>query len=101
MSETGELRKRVEAKKKELEAELERFGNEQKDAADERQKKIRAKLDELEGNLKQGWDDVSESVAGKLNRSATIETGSPDREANMWRFAAEAFGLLQDVLRSS
>ncbi|MDX1540349.1 MAG: CinA family protein [Geminicoccaceae bacterium] len=38
------------------------------------------------------------AVVGPGSRSTTIATGSADREQNMWRFAAEAFELLEDVL---
>jgi nicotinamide-nucleotide amidase len=39
------------------------------------------------------------AVVGAQTRSVTIETGQPDREANMWRFAQEALALLEQVLR--
>jgi len=35
------------------------------------------------------------AVAGPVERVITVETGSPDREANMWRFAREALALLE------
>jgi hypothetical protein len=31
----------------------------------------------------------------------TLETGDPDREQNMWRFAQEALALFEKVLRGS
>src|SRR5215831_14036593 len=34
------------------------------------------------------------AVAGPIERVITIETGQPDREANMWRFAKAAIELL-------
>lgn len=40
------------------------------------------------------------AVSGPLEAVVTVETGSADREANMWRFAAEAIGLLRSLLRS-
>jgi nicotinamide-nucleotide amidase len=41
------------------------------------------------------------AVAGPRTWSITVETAQSDREANMWRFASEALGLLEKVLRSS
>ncbi|MGH7353439.1 MAG: CinA family protein [Candidatus Rokuibacteriota bacterium] len=35
------------------------------------------------------------AIAGPVERVITVETGSPDREANMWRFAREALALLE------
>jgi PncC family amidohydrolase len=39
------------------------------------------------------------AVAGPAEKAATLETGSPDREANMWRFAQGALALLETVLK--
>lgn len=41
------------------------------------------------------------AVSGPLEASITLETGSADREANMWRFAEEAIGLLRSRLLSA
>lgn len=38
------------------------------------------------------------AVAGPIEQAATIETGSDDREANMWQFASGALALLEAVL---
>jgi nicotinamide-nucleotide amidase len=38
------------------------------------------------------------AVAGPSTRSVTIETGEAGREDNMWRFAAAALDLLEQVL---
>jgi nicotinamide-nucleotide amidase len=35
------------------------------------------------------------AVAGPVERVITVETGQPDREANMWRFTREALALLE------
>ena len=35
------------------------------------------------------------AIAGPVERVMTVETGSPDREANMWRFTCEALALLE------
>lgn len=40
------------------------------------------------------------AVSGPLEAVITVETGSADREANMWRFAQEAIGLLRSRLLS-
>ena len=39
------------------------------------------------------------AVAGPIEQAATIETGSDDREANMWQFASGALALLEAVLQ--
>ena len=39
------------------------------------------------------------AVAGPIEQAATIETGSPDREANMRQFASGALALLEAVLQ--
>ncbi len=38
------------------------------------------------------------AVAGPVERSATLETGSGDREANMWAFAEAAIALLRETV---
>jgi len=38
------------------------------------------------------------AVAGPVERSVTLETGSDDREENMWAFAARALALLDESL---
>ena len=40
------------------------------------------------------------AVAGPVERVITLETGQPDRVANMWRFAQAALDLLDACLRS-
>ena len=39
------------------------------------------------------------AISGPVERSLTIETGSADREANMWAFAVRALELLESSLR--
>lgn len=41
------------------------------------------------------------AVAGPVEAVITLETGSADREANMWRFAQQAIDLLESCLRKS
>ena len=38
------------------------------------------------------------AVSGPVERVITVETGDSDREANMWVFAARAFGLLEQCI---
>jgi PncC family amidohydrolase len=39
------------------------------------------------------------AVSGPIESVFTLKTASPDREANMWRFAREALSLLESCLR--
>ena len=39
------------------------------------------------------------AVAGPIEQAITLETGSADREANMWQFAAAALELLEKSVR--
>jgi len=41
------------------------------------------------------------AVAGPVAAVITLETGSADREANMWTFARRALGLLETCLRQA
>lgn len=41
------------------------------------------------------------AVAGPVARAVTLETGSADREANMWRFAAAALELLEAAVHEA
>ena len=41
------------------------------------------------------------AVTGPVEKSITVETGSPDREANMWVFAREAFQLLEQCVKEA
>ena len=38
------------------------------------------------------------AIAGPIERALTIETGSADREANMWAFTQTALNLLKEAL---
>jgi len=40
------------------------------------------------------------AVSGPVEAAITVETGSPDREANMWAFARRALELLESCLLS-
>ncbi len=39
------------------------------------------------------------AVVGPAEAAATLETGSDDREANMWAFAAAGLALLEKTIR--
>jgi len=41
------------------------------------------------------------AVVGPVERSITVETGSTDREANMWAFAQAAFELLKQCINEA
>ena len=41
------------------------------------------------------------AVVGPIERSITVETGSADREANMWTFARAALELLEQCVKES
>lgn len=41
------------------------------------------------------------AVSGPVEKVITVETGDPDREANMWVFAKAALDLLEECVRES
>jgi len=41
------------------------------------------------------------AVAGPVERAVTLETGSAEREANMWRFASASLELLEAAVREA
>jgi hypothetical protein len=41
------------------------------------------------------------AVAGPVERTMTLETGSADREANMWTFTKAALDLLAECIKQS
>lgn len=67
MGEKEELRDRVEARKKRLEARISELKADSRSEAREESKKLERQLDELAKDLKSGWDDLTDAVAGKLN----------------------------------
>lgn len=44
---------------------------------------------------------VALAIAGPVEQTAVVRTGSADREANMWRFAESALELLATALRQA
>ncbi|HBP18088.1 MAG TPA: hypothetical protein DEA08_09890 [Planctomycetes bacterium] len=67
-SERAELQDRIEAKRKELEARLASFKADGRKHSRESKQALEERLAKLEESLAQGWDDMSEKVAAKLNR---------------------------------
>ena len=67
MSEKDELRDRIEAKKKQMESRLSELKADSRSEARAELKELEAKLEELTATLKSGWNDLTDSVAGKLN----------------------------------
>jgi nicotinamide-nucleotide amidase len=41
------------------------------------------------------------AVAGPVERVITLETGSPDREKNMWLFAEKTLATLEEAIRAA
>ena len=50
-----------------------------------------------------GYDagHVAFAVTGPIEKSATLETGSADREENMWAFAGAALNLLEQAVKEA
>ena len=67
MSQKDELKDRIMAKRKRLEAQLSELKADARSASREQAQKLQSQLDELNENLKGGWDDLTEAVARKLN----------------------------------
>ena len=67
MSRKAELRARVEARRKELEAKIARAKADAIGASNEAIDEAKAKLAELEKLVVDGWEKLSEKAAGKLN----------------------------------
>jgi hypothetical protein len=67
LNKSDELKDRIEARKHELMAKYNEMKADSRADAASKRDRIKARLDELEDALKDGWDNVSESVASKLN----------------------------------
>lgn len=67
MTEKKELRQRVDAEKKELQARLAQLKVKGTAAANDQAEKIEGELQDLENSLREGWDNLSEKAARKLN----------------------------------
>ena len=68
MSNTAELRNRVEAKKHDLLARYNELKADSRAEVTEQRSKLKNQLDELEDYIKDGWENVTETVSAKLNR---------------------------------
>jgi len=66
--EKTELKARIEAKRKELEAQIARLKADSIGGANDSLVKLQKKLSGLEEDLHSGWDNLTEAAAGKLNR---------------------------------
>ena len=62
-----ELKDRVKAKQRELQSRYHELKADSRAEARQESGKIRRKLDELQETMKEGWDDLTESVTAKLN----------------------------------
>lgn len=62
-----ELKHRIEAKKMELQSKLETMKADTHAEAVKHKSDIRTKLNELEMHVKNGWENLTESAATKLN----------------------------------
>ena len=67
MSQADELKNRVEAKKLSLQAKIKELQADTQATSREQAQKLQSKLDSLGDNVKDGWDNMTEAVAGKLN----------------------------------
>ncbi len=67
MSQSDELKNRIEAKKLSLRAKIKELQADGQSASREEAKKLEARLDSLADSVKDGWDNLSDAVAGKLN----------------------------------
>lgn len=67
MSQQAELKDRIEAKRKTIEAKISELKADARSTSREESEKLQSKLDALGDSLKDGWDDISETVASKLN----------------------------------
>ncbi len=79
MNQKQELKARVTAKKMELEARLVTLRADAGAAAREERAKIESKLSELKSSMVDGWNDLTEDVASKLNGWLTDD--NPDIDA--------------------
>ena len=67
MSQMDELKDRVEAKKLSLQAKIKELQADARSTSREEAQNLQSKLDALTDSVKDGWDDVTETVASKLN----------------------------------
>ena len=68
MSQTDEMKDRLKAKKKTLEAKLHEARADSRKESRETVADLEKKLDDIEDALKKGWDNLSESVSARINK---------------------------------
>lgn len=68
MSEMNQLKDRVAARRKELEAKLHTLRADTRQKASEEATEIEAKLEQMKEAVKDGWDRLSEASSKKLNK---------------------------------
>ena len=67
MSQMDELKDRVEAKKLRLQARIKELQADARSTSREEAQNLQARLDALADSVRDGWDDMTEAVAKKLN----------------------------------
>jgi hypothetical protein len=67
MSQKDELKNRVEAKKLRLQAKIKELQADASSTSRNEANKLQAKLDGLSESVKDGWDDLTDAISGKLN----------------------------------
>jgi ElaB/YqjD/DUF883 family membrane-anchored ribosome-binding protein len=67
MGQIDELKDRVEAKKLRLQANIKELQADTRSTSREEAQKLQSKLDALTDSVKDGWDNITDAVAGKLN----------------------------------
>jgi hypothetical protein len=68
MSQKDELKNRVEAKKLKLQAKIKELKADASSASRDEADKLQVKLDGLSESVKDGWDDLTDAISGKLNQ---------------------------------
>ena len=69
MSRTEELKSRIQARVKQLEADLVQAKADAQGKRNDRMEAIEAKLKEARTAMREGWDDLTEDMARKLNQA--------------------------------
>ena len=67
MSQKNELQNRVESKKLSLQAKIKALQADASSDSREEVKKLEARLETLSESVKDGWDNLTEKVSGKLS----------------------------------
>lgn len=67
MSQVDELKDRVEAKKLSLQAKIKELQADTRATSRQEAQRLQSKLDSLSDSAKEGWGNMTEAVAAKLN----------------------------------